>query len=74
MFDHLQAHGLGVQLHYIPVYRHPAFQDMGFKDGCCPKAEDFSARAISLPIFPAMTNSDVDRVIETVLDAAAQFT
>ncbi len=74
VFDHLQAHGLGVQLHYIPVYRHPAFQDMGFKDGCCPKAEDFSARAISLPIFPAMTNSDVDRVIETVLDAAAQFT
>ena len=74
MFGYLQKHGLRVQLHYIPVYQHPAFQDLGFRDGCCPVAEDFTARAISLPIFPAMTNEDIDRVIETVLEAITQFT
>ncbi len=65
-FEGLRAEGLGVQVHYLPVYRHPFYEDLGYRAGLCPVAEDFYARAISLPIFPAMTDADVDRVIDTV--------
>lgn len=65
-FDALRERGLGVQLHYPPVHLHPLFEDLGFRRGSCPNAEGFAARALSLPMFPAMTNGDVERVIETV--------
>ena len=66
------VHGLddpldvGVQVHYIPVYRHPYYARLGYAGGACPIAEDFYARAVSIPMYPAMTDADVERVIETV--------
>ena len=72
-FEGLRAQGLGVQVHYLPVYRHPFYEDLGYQAGLCPAAEDFYARAISLPIFPAMADSDVDRVIETVRHTATRI-
>lgn len=71
LFDRLQAEGLGVQVHYGPVHLQPLFEDLGFRPGSCPVAEDYAARAISLPIFPAMSNDDLERVIET-LDRCAR--
>ena len=71
LFDRLQAEGLGVQVHYGPVHLHPLFEDLGFAPGSCPVAEDYASRAISLPIFPAMGNDDLERVIET-LDRSAR--
>lgn len=71
-FERLQARGLSVQVHYIPVYWHPYYQRLGYRKGLCPNAEDFYARAVSLPIFPKMTDADVDRVIETVHDVARE--
>ena len=65
-FDALRARGLGVQVHYLPVHLHPAYADLGYRAGLCPVAEDYAARAVSLPIFPRMTDADVDRVIEVV--------
>ncbi|MDP6980534.1 MAG: aminotransferase class V-fold PLP-dependent enzyme [Myxococcota bacterium] len=65
-FDALREAGLGVQLHYPPVHLHPLFEDLGFRRGQFPMAEDFAARAISLPLFPAMSDDDTVRVIETV--------
>lgn len=65
-FDALQARGLGVQVHYLPVHWHPAYEDLGYRRGLCPIAEDYAARVVSLPLFPKMTDSDVERVVETV--------
>jgi len=65
-FEALWRSAIGVQVHYLPVYRHPYYQDLGYPEGMCPRAEDFYARAVSLPIFPGLTDSDVERVIETV--------
>jgi len=69
-FDALRARGLGVQLHYAPVHLHPVFRAQGFAPSRFPIAEDFASRALSLPIFPALRDGDVARVIESVHDAA----
>lgn len=65
-FDRLRELGLGVQVHYIPVYWHPYYRSLGYRRGLCPVAEDFYARAVSLPIFPRMTDSELDSAIERV--------
>lgn len=70
-FDRLRALELGVQVHYIPVYWHPYYRSLGYTRGLCPAAEDFYARAVSLPIFPKMTDADVDSAIERVRTAVA---
>jgi UDP-4-amino-4,6-dideoxy-N-acetyl-beta-L-altrosamine transaminase len=66
----LREHGILAQVHYIPVYHHPAYRELGFRRGLCPVAEDFAARALSLPMFPRMTPADADRVIDAVRAAA----
>jgi dTDP-4-amino-4,6-dideoxygalactose transaminase len=71
-FDWLRSHGLGVQVHYIPVYWHPYYQGLGFRKGLCPHAEDRYERSISLPIFPAMTDADIDLVIDRVRQAVRE--
>ncbi len=70
-FDRLRALGLGVQVHYVPVYWHPYYRDLGYRRGLCPVAEDFYERAVSLPVFPGMSDNDLDSSIERVLQAAA---
>ncbi len=69
IFDWLRQEGIGVQVHYIPVYWQPYYQRLGFSKGLCPKAEDFYEREISLPMFPAMSAADVKRVIKIVLES-----
>jgi dTDP-4-amino-4,6-dideoxygalactose transaminase len=69
-FDSLRAAGIGVQVHYIPVYRLPYYRDtLGFPQDACPAAETLYSGAITLPLFPAMGDHDVDRVVRE-LDAA----
>ena len=72
VFDRLHALGIKVQVHYIPVHLHPYYRGLGFERGLCPVAEGFAARAISLPIFPRMTDGDVNRVIEAVRAVVAE--
>jgi dTDP-4-amino-4,6-dideoxygalactose transaminase len=66
MFDHLRANGIGVQVNYIPVYWHPVFEDLGYRRGMCPNAEQFYSEELSLPLFPDLSDEDVDRVIDLV--------
>jgi len=66
LFDHLRAKGIGVQVNYIPAYWHPVFEDLGYRRGMCPNAELYYSQELSLPLFPALTDSDVDRVIDEV--------
>ncbi|MEU8418630.1 aminotransferase class I/II-fold pyridoxal phosphate-dependent enzyme [Amycolatopsis japonica] len=66
LFDHLRAKGIGVQVNYIPAYWHPVFEDLGYRRGMCPNAELYYGHELSLPLFPALTDADVDRVIDEV--------
>ncbi|MGG5173685.1 aminotransferase class V-fold PLP-dependent enzyme [Pseudarthrobacter sp. J1763] len=72
IFDELRTRGIGVQVNYIPSYWHPVFQDMGYKKGMCPNAEQFYAQEISLPLFATLTNDQVDMVIENVLEIVGE--
>jgi UDP-4-amino-4,6-dideoxy-N-acetyl-beta-L-altrosamine transaminase len=67
IFTQLRENGIGVQVHYIPVYLQPYYQQLGFKKGLCRKAEDFYEREISIPLYSAMSREDIDYVIETIL-------
>ena len=66
LFEHLRANGIGVQVNYLPVYWHPVYADLGYQRGMCPVAEDYYAQEISLPLFPALSDTDVDRVVDLV--------
>lgn len=72
IFRILRRRGLGVQVHYQPVYRHPYYRGLGFADTLAPNAEDFYAREISIPLFPSMTSRDVEYVVATLLDVFRQ--
>ena len=60
VFAALRAEGIGVNVHYIPIHLHPCYERLGYEKGQSPNAEQAYERIISLPIFPAMTNADVD--------------
>jgi UDP-4-amino-4,6-dideoxy-N-acetyl-beta-L-altrosamine transaminase len=66
IFDELRNNNLGVQVHYIPVYLHPYYQKLGYKNGLCPNSEWLYERIISLPLYPKMTDSEVGFVVDTV--------
>jgi perosamine synthetase len=67
VFDGLRAAGIGVQVHYIPVYRLPYYRDqLGYPQDAFPESERYYAGAISLPMFPALADSDVERVVDTL--------
>lgn len=55
LFTILRQQGLGVQVHYLPVYHHPYYRELGYKIGLCPKAEQFYTGIISLPMYPDLT-------------------
>ncbi|QTL96948.1 UDP-4-amino-4,6-dideoxy-N-acetyl-beta-L-altrosamine transaminase [Iocasia frigidifontis] len=66
IFEVLRKEKLGVNVHYIPVYYHPYYQNLGYKKGICPVAEDLYERIITLPLFPQMKSQDVEDVIKIV--------
>lgn len=57
------AEGVGAHVHYIPVYYHPYYEGLGYRKGLCPKAEELFDCLLTLPLFPAMTDEDVEDVI-----------
>jgi UDP-4-amino-4,6-dideoxy-N-acetyl-beta-L-altrosamine transaminase len=63
VFEHLQARGIGVNLHYIPVHTQPYYRDLGFADGDFPQAEAYYSRAISIPLYATMTEAQQDEVV-----------
>jgi dTDP-4-amino-4,6-dideoxygalactose transaminase len=66
IFSALRKAGTGVQVHYIPVYLHPYYREMGYKPGICPAAEEFYQREISIPLHQGMDNETVDTVIKSL--------
>ena len=72
VFEALRAAGIGVNLHYIPVYRQPYYEGLGFKAGHCPRAERYYAEAISLPMYSGLTATQQDKVIAALTEAFAK--
>lgn len=72
IFDRLRAEGLGVNVHYLPVYLHPYYQDsLGYSAGLCPIAERAYRESISLPLHAALTDEEVTIIIATVRQVLA---
>lgn len=68
IFDGLRQLGIGVNVHYIPVYKHPYYQRNGYKNCCLKNSEEFYAGAISLPIHPSLSDKEQNYVIEKVIE------
>lgn len=73
IFEALQKENIGVNVHYIPVHLLPYYQQLGYKKGSLPQAEKLYEEMMSLPLFPAMTNQDVDDVIHAVNKIIAYY-
>ncbi len=68
-FDRLREAGIGANVHYIPVHLQPYYRDLGFGPGDFPVAEAYYRRAVTLPLYPAMTDADQDAVVAAVRGA-----
>lgn len=69
IFAALRAAGVGVNVHYIPVHVQPHYQRAGFRAGDFPRAEAYYARALTLPLYPAMTEGQQDAVVSALAEA-----
>ena len=65
-FKQLRESGIGVNVHYIPIYFQPFYQALGFKQGLCPNAEAYYKTCISLPIYPELTNEEQTQVVNSL--------
>jgi len=66
VFQGLRKLGIGVNLHYIPIYRHPYYESTGSRVQEYPESESYYSEAISLPLFPIMSDSDQDNVVDVL--------
>jgi perosamine synthetase len=74
IFAALRAEGIGVNVHYLPVHLHPYYQEhFATRRGQCPNAETAYETILSLPLFPAMTDADVNDVIEAMWKVANSY-
>jgi UDP-4-amino-4,6-dideoxy-N-acetyl-beta-L-altrosamine transaminase len=71
IYDALQAAQINVNLHYIPVYRQPYYESMGYRKGYCPEAEQYYKETLSIPIYPALSTADQTKVIHTLQESLA---
>src|SRR5215472_764138 len=74
VIQELKMRGIGTSVHFIPLHLHTLYQQqLGYRSGQFPKAEERFARAISLPIYPGMAEGDTDRVIEALHNIAHEY-
>lgn len=66
VYTKMKESGIGVDVHYIPVYKHPYYQENGYKDVCCPIAEKIYSQILSIPIFYTLSNEQQTYVIDTI--------
>ena len=65
-FDAMSAENVQCQIHYVPVYWFPYYRHLGYKKGICPKAEEVYKGIMSIPLYPKMSDQDVEDVISAV--------
>lgn len=71
VFARLRAAGVGVNVHYIPIYLQPYYRALGFRPGLCPEAERYYREAISLPLYADLTDAQQDAVVAALRQALA---
>lgn len=67
IFKKLKESGIGVNVHYMPIYLHSYYQNLNYKKGLCPNAEEIYNQIITLPIFPLLKDEEVDYICQQVL-------
>jgi len=72
-FDALADKGIICNVHYIPVYYHPYYRQLGYEKGICPVAERVYEGILSLPLYYSLTDEDVERVITAVKETVSRF-
>ena len=70
IFNFLRASGIGVNLHYIPIYAHPYYQALGFSKEAFPESEKYYADCISLPLHAELLESQQDYIVEKISEIA----
>ncbi len=73
IYDALQAENIGVNVHYIPVYYFPYYQQLGYQKGLCPRAEEYYESCLTLPLFYSMTDRDQLDVIHAADKVIAYY-
>ncbi|WP_088548177.1 UDP-4-amino-4,6-dideoxy-N-acetyl-beta-L-altrosamine transaminase [Paenibacillus aquistagni] len=73
LFEAMRDEGIGVHVHYIPVYKQPYYQSLGYDMDKCPVAERYYATAMTLPLYPKMTDQDVYDVISAVKKVVLKY-
>ena len=73
LFESLRSQNIGVNVHYIPVYLLPFYQQLGYPKGLCPNAEKLYEEMITLPLFPKMDELDVRNVIKAVKEVVSSY-
>lgn len=66
VYDAMRRSGIGVNVHYLPIYRHPYYRKLGFNRGLCPHAETYYEQAISLPMHPGLDATQLDQVVQAL--------
>ncbi|KAA6233327.1 UDP-4-amino-4,6-dideoxy-N-acetyl-beta-L-altrosamine transaminase [Chlorobium phaeovibrioides] len=66
IYEAIYAEGILVNLHYIPIYRQPYYEKTGFSAGYCPQAEQYYSEAISIPMYPGLTEAKQDHVLNVL--------
>jgi UDP-4-amino-4,6-dideoxy-N-acetyl-beta-L-altrosamine transaminase len=66
VFEYLRKNGIGVNLHYIPIYNQPYYEAMGFNRGYCLEAENYYNEAISLPMYVSLSEEEQDKVVAEI--------
>ena len=69
VYERMRCSGVGVQVHYVPIYRHPLYADLGVGPADFPNTEAVYAGLLSLPLFPDLTEDEQDRVVEVLGEA-----
>lgn len=71
VFIKLRSKGIGVNVHYYPVYLQPYYKKLGFSEGYCPLAEKYYSKAISIPMHPTLTTDEISYVCDTIIEAVS---
>lgn len=72
-FDAMSAENVQCQIHYVPVYWFPYYRHLGYQKGLCPNAEEIYKGIISIPLYPKMTDRDVEDVIHAVTKVVENY-
>ncbi|WP_421925795.1 UDP-4-amino-4,6-dideoxy-N-acetyl-beta-L-altrosamine transaminase [Lysinibacillus capsici] len=72
VFEQMRFFNIGVHVHYIPVYWHPYYQQLGYERGICPIAEKWYEKALTLPIHPKITVEDLSIIVSNIKELIKQ--